>query len=83
MKLKSAPEVSIGDMVLRAPATSQNRSLDFAFGIYPDFQGQGYGREALEWLVHKTFEIDAGKWMTLRLETQDWNIRAKALYSKV
>ncbi len=68
-------------MALANPDTSHTRSICFGMGIYPAHQGKGYGKEALEWLIHKAFEIDEGKWMAMRLDTLEWNLRAQALYT--
>lgn len=39
------------------PATSHHRNGDIGLGILPAYQRQGYGREAIEWVLNWGFQI--------------------------
>lgn len=61
------------------PSQIHHRKTTFGVGLLPEYQRQGYGREALEWLLRIAF-------CTLGLnkvegEAFSWNTRALKLYA--
>ncbi|KAJ5815222.1 GNAT family acetyltransferase [Penicillium riverlandense] len=73
----------IGVIVVRAPKPSfiQNRSTNFGISIVPEHQGNGYGPEAISWLLDWCF-LTAGL-HRVELGVFEWNERARKIYERL
>lgn len=63
------------------PAFAHNRSLEFGITIATEHQGQGYGPEAISWLLDWSF-LSAGL-HRVGLKAYEWNERAVKVYEKM
>lgn len=70
-------ELVIGDDGVQA-VTAQNRNVGIGLSLLRGYQGQGYGREALDWALDWCFR-HAGM-HTVSLGTASFNTRAADLY---
>lgn len=75
--------VPVGKLVLDAiDSTSyQHGNTEIGLGIHTDFQGQGYGTEALNWLIDWAFNY--ANIHRLGLTVYEWNDVAYKLYKRV
>lgn len=82
---KPAPETlePVGKLVLEAPdpTSAQHDNTELSVGIHRDFQGQGYGAEALGWVLDWAFNY--ANMHRVGLTVYEWNEGAYALYKKV
>ncbi|KAJ4355055.1 hypothetical protein N0V95_003273 [Ascochyta clinopodiicola] len=74
---------AIGEIHLsRLPSDAQHhRWTEIGIDILPEFQGRGYGREAIEWALDYAFRR-AGL-HRMRIRAFEWNVGAVKLYEKV
>ncbi|ATY58889.1 Acyl-N-acyltransferase [Cordyceps militaris] len=79
------PEVlePVGKLILDAadPTLAQHDNTELSIGIYRDFQGWGYGAEALHWVLDWAF--DYANMHRVGLTVHGWNDRAYELYKMV
>jgi hypothetical protein len=70
-------------IVVRAlkPSFIQNRSTNFGISIVPEHQGNGYGPEAVSWLLDWCF-LTAGL-HRVELGVFEWNERARKIYERL
>lgn len=73
-------ELVIGDDGVQA-ATAQNRNVGIGLSLLRSHQGQGYGREAMDWALDWCFR-HAGM-HTVSIGTASYNTRAADLYRKM
>lgn len=75
--------VSIGDITLRSepPAFQHHRRSTIGIGIIAAYQGQGYGSEAIEWILEYGFQI-AGL-HRIAIAAHGWNKGAWRLYERL
>lgn len=73
-------ELVIGDDGIPV-ALAQNRNIGLGLSLLQEYQGQGYGREALDWALDWCFR-HAGM-HTVSIATASFNTRAAALYEKM
>jgi RimJ/RimL family protein N-acetyltransferase len=81
--LKSEWGTAIGEVHLsRLPAGAQHhRWTEIGIDILPSFQGNGYGREAIEWALDYAFRrVGLHR---VRIRAFGWNAGAVKLYEKV
>ena len=73
----------IGEISLKAPkpGTAHNRCLELGISIATKHQGQGYGTEAISWLLDWSF-LTAGL-HRVELTVFDWNERARKVYERI
>ncbi|TQV97059.1 hypothetical protein V2A60_000294 [Cordyceps javanica] len=73
----------VGNLVLDAsdPTSAQHGNAELSIGIYKDFEGQGYGTEALNWVLDWAFNY--ANMHRVGLSVYEWNEGAYALYKKV
>ncbi|KAJ6780210.1 hypothetical protein PWT90_01937 [Aphanocladium album] len=73
----------VGTLTLRAPDSTefQHGNTELGIGIHKDFQGQGYGTEALNWVMDWAFNY--ANMHRLGLAVYEWNDAAFGLYKKV
>ncbi|KAJ3496248.1 hypothetical protein NLG97_g2795 [Lecanicillium saksenae] len=73
----------IGKLVLELVDTTsyQHGNTELGMGIHKDFQGQGYGTEALNWVMDWAFNY--ANIHRLGLTVYEWNTVAYAVYKKV
>lgn len=78
----NAPE-TIGVISLRkqAPGFTHNRTHELAITIAREYQGKGYGPEAISWMLDWSF-LTAGL-HRVELTVSEWNERAQKAYQKV
>lgn len=81
--LKSEWGTAIGEIHLSKlpPGTAHHRWTEIGIDILPSFQGNGYGREAIEWALDYAFRR-AGL-HRVRIRAFEWNVGALKLYEKV
>ena len=60
---------------------TQNRIAEMAVMLLPQYQGHGYGAEAIRWILDWAF--DMGGLHRVRLETFSWNTQAIRTYEAV
>ncbi|KAL1592160.1 hypothetical protein SLS59_009816 [Nothophoma quercina] len=81
--LKSEWGTAIGEIHLSRlpPNTTHHRWTEIGIDILPNFQGRGYGREAIEWALDYAFRR-AGL-HRVRIRAFGWNTGALRLYEKI
>jgi ribosomal protein S18 acetylase RimI-like enzyme len=76
--------IPIGDMHLRAednPSYNHHRSVEIGISIHADYQGQGYGSEAIRWVLEWAFQ--RANLHRVGIGALSWNDGAVRLYQKV
>jgi hypothetical protein len=76
--------IPIGDMHLRSeenPLFAHHRSTEIGISIHRNFQGKGYGSEAIEWVLEWAFR--RANFHRVGIGYLGWNERAGRLYGKV
>ncbi|GAB7356673.1 hypothetical protein MBLNU459_g7386t1 [Dothideomycetes sp. NU459] len=75
--------IAIGDMTLSSlpPQFQHHRRSMIGIGIAAEYQGQGYGSEAIEWALHYGFQI-AGL-HRISIGAFSWNTGAWKLYERL
>jgi hypothetical protein len=76
--------IPIGDLNLRAdpnPLMSHHRSVDIGISIHCDYQGQGYGSEAIRWVLEWSFR--RANLHRVGIAHFAWNEGAGRLYQRV
>ena len=58
-----------------------NRASEFGIMISSEYQGKGYGREAIQWLMEWAF--NTANLHRLSLVVFEWNVNAVKLYKKL
>lgn len=74
----------IGELALKrdgGPSVAHHGNLDLGIGIHKDFQGKGYGTEAIKWALGWAF--DYANAHRVELIVFGWNTKAYALYRRV
>jgi RimJ/RimL family protein N-acetyltransferase len=74
----------IGDLHLRTddnPLKEHHRNVEIGIGIHRDYQGQGYGSEALRWVLDWAFR--RANMHRVAIAAFSWNEGASRLYQKV
>jgi RimJ/RimL family protein N-acetyltransferase len=81
--LKSEWGIAIGEIHLSklAPGAQHHRWTEIGIDILPNFQGKGYGREAIEWALDYAFRR-AGL-HRVKIRAFEWNTGAVKLYEKL
>lgn len=74
---------AIGMISLKStkPAFAHNRSLEFGINVAREHQGNGYGPEAISWLLDWSF-MTAGL-HRVELTVFEWNEKAQKVYEKL
>lgn len=76
--------IPIGDMHLRAdsnPLAAHHRNAEIGIGIHRDYQGQGYGGEAIKWVLE--FAFRRANLHRVGIGHFAWNEGAGRLYQRV
>ncbi|KAK5171780.1 uncharacterized protein LTR77_003416 [Saxophila tyrrhenica] len=63
------------------PENAHHRHTDMGLGLLPDYQGKGYGSEAIEWALQWAF-LDAGL-HRVGIKAFQYNTGARKLYEKL
>ncbi|KAF1824738.1 acyl-CoA N-acyltransferase [Dissoconium aciculare CBS 342.82] len=74
----------IGDLHLRTddnPLKEHHRNVEIGIGIHRDYQGQGYGSEALRWVLDWAFR--RANMHRVAIAAFSWNEGASRLYQKL
>lgn len=83
MRSNYSPLVSIGQVHLKGlpPHMVHHRSVEIGIDILPEYQGKGYGSEAISWVLDYAFRR-AGLHRA-RIRAFEWNYGAVKLYEKL
>lgn len=76
-------EIAIGQIHLQASSKdwSHHRNSEMAIQILPEWQGKGYGGEAMEWILEYAFRRAGLHRVGIRVFA--WNVGARRLYERV
>ncbi|KAJ8117426.1 hypothetical protein OPT61_g1364 [Boeremia exigua] len=81
--MRSEWGTAIGEIHLSKlpPDATHHRWTEIGIDILPSFQGQGYGREAIEWALDYSFRRSGLH--RVRIRAFEWNEGAVRLYNKI
>lgn len=73
----------VGAIALKAmtPSMAYHRSVELGIDVLEAYQGQGYGSEAIRWIMHWAFEVAGVHRVSVRYV--GWNQAAGRLYERL